>query len=272
MRSAQAPGFIRGVSASETAACCAVLTQSGNNHSAAVDELGLRQVVLERIDQSVAPDGVVGVQQAPPATAGNSVIEAAVDARHETNARVVAAEVLRLKLCPHGVVGPPVESVPPEAVLKPVVATVVAPVRGRFWTRHAHACSAFRVPTNLAAGVVPAPRVFAARPALLERRIIKRRSAVVAGQRSGGGPFTSESRLPRRRTGAVLVGAWPTRPRGAVGSSLGSTVLTESFGDPPRLGCVICHLISIQPAEARRCSLRRWCETVPRLAREGNRR
>jgi len=246
------------------------LAQSAYDGSAALHKLGFRQLVLKCVDEPIAPDTVIGIHRVASPAARDAVVKACIDARHQLNARVVAAEFLRLQPCPHSIVLITSESVLAKTTLKPVVATVVTGMRCRSRTHNTDTCTAFARPSSPHVAVVISPRTFAARRAGIERRVCQSSAAVIAG-RFAGRPLRSKLGLGGRGPSAVLGRARPAQQRCPVRAALCATVFAESFSDASCLGRFVCHAPIIQPAEALRSSLRRWCKTVPRVAQGGDR-
>ena len=248
-----------------------VLAQSVDDSLAALHKLSFGEIVLEGVDEPVTPDAVLGVHRVTlPANRG-AVVQAAVEARHQFDSRVVAAEFLGFQHRPHCVVLIARKPVPFQAALKPVKAAVVAGVRYRPRAYNADARAALGCPSPPDAAVVVTPRVGSARLAGLERRIREDRTATVADGLSTGSPADSLPRLASRSPSAMLIGAWAAQLRGAVCAALCATVLAKPLRDSPRLSRFICHTVSLPPAEALRSSLRRWCETTPHIVLGGDR-
>ncbi len=93
--------------------------------------------------------------------------------------------------------------------------------------------------------------------------------------RAGKRVFGPSRPLPLRcyRCSArALVGARPTVDRRAIRSPWCAAVLAEAIGNSFRLSFLVGHRAILHGYGAGGCSLWRWRETSPRLAREGSRR
>lgn len=291
--SAHAPCFSYGVSASSDSETCytvnyerqgreagvqvpllpdpgasRALAQPFNHQSAPLDELRVSQVVLESVDQAVAPDAVIHVSRVPAAASGYAVVQAGIHAGHKFDAGVVAAESLRFELGPQCRVLVSFESVLVGDTLQPMHAAVVARVCRWRRARHAEACTSATSSVFRAPCAVSFPRFLAALDAVFVALIREACSAVVASEPSFR-PLGSQVLLAFRLALGVMICARSAEACGTSRPPLFAAILAESRRDSSRLSWFVCHKASLPHVEARGFSLWRWSETASLLERGG---
>ena len=247
------------------------LTNPAHNQPAAFDELTFGKVVLECVDEPIAPDGVVHITRIPSPANRHAVVKAGVHPRDQLHSGVITPEALRFQLRPHGVVLVARKSVLAEAILQPVISAVIAGVGDRSGAstntepRTAVPLSTF----SAVVVVVLAGALAAAFAVLVLARHGKRRATCVAGC-AVGSPLFAQPCLPGRLSLAVSVGAGTAKAGSPVRAARSPAVFAEPFRDAPGLCRFVSHVPILTHVEAGGFSLRRWCETVPHLVQEGN--
>ena len=245
------------------------LAQPFNHQSAPLDEFRVSQFVLESVDQAVAPDAVIHVSRVPAAASGYAVVQAGINARDQFHPCVVAPELLLFQLFPERGVLLPSESVLFGDTLQPMDAAVVARVCRWRRARHAEACTSATSSVFRTLCAVSFPRSLAALGAEFVALIREACSAVVASEPSFR-PLGSQVLLAFRLALGVTICARAAEACGTSRPPLFAAILAESRRDSSRLSWFVCHKASLPHVEALGERLRRWCETVPHLVREGN--
>ena len=244
------------------------LTESVYDLAAPLHELLLSEVVLECVDEPVAPDAVIYVSRVPAAASGYAVVQAGIHAGHKFDAGVIAAESLRFELDPQGRVLVSFESVLAGAVPQPMRAAVVARVCR--WRRAGDAeAGTAAAPSILGAlRAVSFPRPLSTSGAVLELFIREFCSARIASE-SIFRPLGSQDLLALRLALGVTVCARATKACSASRAALRPAVLTEPFRDTPGLCRFVSHVPILAHVEAGRECLWRWSETASLLERGG---
>ena len=268
-RSAHAPCFSHGVSASSDSETCysRALTESVYDLAAPLHELLVSEVVLECVDEPVAPDAVIKIGHVSAFGSRRLVVEAGVYSRNQLYPGVVAPELLFLQLLPERGVLVPSKSIL-LCIIEPVGAAVVTATRDG-WGRARHA----KPGTAAAPSILGTPRAISfPRPlstsgAVLELFIREFCSARVASE-SSFRPLGSQALLALCLALGVMVCARATKACGSSRSALRTTVLTEPCRDSSRLSRFIRHKASLPHVESG-FSLWRWSETASLLERGG---
>ena len=270
IRSAHAPCFSYGVSASSDSETCysRALTESVYDLAAPLHELLVSEVVLECVDEPVAPDAVIKIVHVSAFGSRLLVVEAGVYSRNQLYPGVVAPELLLLQLLPERGVLVPSKSIL-LCIIEPVGAAVVTATRGG-WGRARHAKTGTAAAPSILGTqrAISFPRPLSTSGAVLELFIREFYSARVASE-SIFRPLGSQDLLALRLALGVTVCARATKACGASRAALRPAVLTEPFRDAPGLCRFVSHVPILAHVEAFGHSLWRWSETASLLKRGG---